>query len=130
MNVAMPQLSVAVGAVHVATWAHVVGLPPLDVRLIFDGQPAITGKILSVTVNVVVQLDEFPAASVTVSVTFVTPVVTVVPAAGDCTIVNPADPEQLSETVNVDLKSGTVAEQELFANADCAGEQALIIGAD
>ena len=52
MKVAIPQLSVAVGAVHVATWLHVAGLPPFDVNAMFDGQPAITGLVLSITVTV------------------------------------------------------------------------------
>ena len=56
MNVDIPQLSVAVGAVHVATCEHVIGLPLFDVKLIFDGQPAITGKVLSVTVTVKLQV--------------------------------------------------------------------------
>ena len=63
MNVDIPQLSVAVGAVHVAVCEHVIGLPPFDVRLMFDGQPAITGLVLSTTVTVKLQVDALPAAS-------------------------------------------------------------------
>jgi hypothetical protein len=44
------------------------------------------GAVTSVTVKVVVQVDELLAASVTVMVTFVVPVPTSVPAAGDWVI--------------------------------------------
>ena len=66
MNDATPQLSVAVGAVHVAICEHVIGLPPLDVKLMFDGQPAITGLVLSTTVTVKLHVDTFPFTSVAV----------------------------------------------------------------
>ena len=129
MNVAIPQLSVAVGAVLVATCEHVIVLPPYDVKLMFNGQPAITGNVLSVTVNVVVQFVAFPAASVAVKVTVVTPVVTVVPATGDCVFVIVPVPVQLSVAVNALVKSGTVAEQLAFAKAVLGAVQFVITGA-
>ena len=59
-----PQLSVAVGSVHAAVWLQ-FALPTPVFTVKFDGQPAITGIVLSTTVtsNEHVKL-LFPAASV------------------------------------------------------------------
>ena len=59
----------------------------------------ICGAVLSVTVKLVVQVAELPAASVTVRVMVVTPVLTSVPAAGDCVMINEAAAVQLSVAV-------------------------------
>ena len=66
------QLSVAVGAVHVATWSHVV-LPAPVVTETSAGQLDTTGAVLSITVMVVLQVLLAPFESVTVKVTFVVP---------------------------------------------------------
>jgi len=95
----------------------------------FDGQPAITGNVLSVTVNVVVQFVALPDASVAVNVTVVTPVVTIDPAAGVCVFVIVPAAVQLSVAVNALTKSGTVAEQLAFANAVFGAVQLVITGA-
>jgi hypothetical protein len=60
-----PQLSLAVGAVHIAVWLQAV-LPIPVVTDIFAGQPVITGTVLSATVTVNVQALVLPAASVKV----------------------------------------------------------------
>ena len=80
-----------------------------------DGHPEITGGVLSVTVNVVEQVEVFKAASLTVIVTVVTPVPTIVPAVGDCVITNELGAVQLSEAVTPPIKSGTTAWQFEFA---------------
>ena len=86
----------------------------------------IVGAVVSATVSDVVQSAELPAASVTVSVTVVTPRPTDVPAMGDWT--TEAMP-QLSAAVIVPVKSGTNALQFDSAESDCAGAQAEIVGA-
>ena len=92
-------------------------------------QAVMVGLILSVTVKLLVQVVALLAASFTVIVTIVTPVVTTVPAIGDCVITNALVAEQLSVATTAEVKSGTVAPQLAFANAVCAGPQLLIIGA-
>ena len=67
----------------------------------------ILGAVISDTVNVLVQVLLFKAASFTVIVTVVTPVPTSVPAVGDCVIVNEPDAVQLSVAVTAPVKSGT-----------------------
>ena len=59
------QLSVAVGAVHVAVCEHDVA-PTLVLTVMFDGHPAITGGVLSITVTVNEQVDSFPEESLAV----------------------------------------------------------------
>ena len=59
------QLSLAVGAVHVATWSQVSRPAPV-VRLMFPGSPAITGLVSSTTVTVKLAVSTFPAASLAV----------------------------------------------------------------
>ena len=66
VNVVTAQLSVAVGAVQVATCVQVAGLAPFDVNTMFEGQPAITGLLLSVTVTVNVQVVTLLCTSVAV----------------------------------------------------------------
>ena len=75
----------------------------------------IFGAVTSDTVNVLVQVLLFNAASFTVIVTVVTPVPTSVPAVGDWVIVNEPDAVQLSVAVTADVKSGTVPWQLPFA---------------
>lgn len=90
---------------------------------------AIVGFILSVTVKLFVQVVALLAASFTVMVIVVTPVVTVVPATGDCVITKAPVAEQLSVACTAEVKLGTVALQLAFANAVCAGPQFVIVGA-
>ena len=72
---------------------------------------------MSDTVNVLVHVLKLPAASVTVSVTVVTPVPTNVPAVGDCVITSEAAAVQLSVAVTPVVKFGTAAWQVLPALA-------------
>ena len=87
-----------------------------------------TGWVLSVTVKEVEQVVKFPAASVTVIVTVVAPVVTGVPAVGDCVMISSFVAVQLSVAVTFPVKSGRVAWHEAFAKADCAGAQVTMTG--
>ena len=66
------QLSVAVGAVHVTTGEHV---------MISAGHAVSTGYSESVTTTLNEQLEEFPKASVPVTVTTVVPIANVEPEA-------------------------------------------------
>jgi len=56
------QLSVAVGAVHVAVAEQLVAPAPVY-TVWFDGHPAITGGVLSITVTVNEQVEMFPEES-------------------------------------------------------------------
>ena len=76
------------------------------------------GAILSVTVNVAEHVLKFPAASVTVMVTVVTPVDTSAPAAGDCVMTSEGVAVQLSVAVTLAVKFGTAAWHEALAKAD------------
>ena len=64
------------------------------------------------------QVVKFPVASVTVIVTVVAPVVTGVPAAGDCVMISAFVAVQLSVAVTSEVKSGRVAWHEALAKAD------------
>jgi hypothetical protein len=91
-----PQLSLAVGAVHVAVLLQTV-LPVPVLTLMLAGQPAITGTVLSATVTVKLQVLVLPAASVKVYVTGVTPTGKVAP--GLCVLLTATVPGQLSVAV-------------------------------
>jgi hypothetical protein len=67
---------IVVGDVHVTIFEHSFAPRP---TVIFVGQPVITGAVLSVTITLKVQVDWFPAASMAVYVTAVTPRLNVVP---------------------------------------------------
>jgi hypothetical protein len=54
---------IVVGGVHVTTFEHSLAA---RLTVIFDGQPVMTGGVLSVTVTLKVHVDLFPAASVAV----------------------------------------------------------------
>jgi hypothetical protein len=54
---------IVVGGVQVTTLAHSFAA---RLTVMFDGQPVITGGVLSVTTTLNVQVDLFPAASVAV----------------------------------------------------------------
>jgi hypothetical protein len=54
---------IVVGGVQVTTLVHSFALSP---TVMFDGQPVMTGGVVSVTVTLKVQVDVFPAASVAV----------------------------------------------------------------
>ena len=64
-TVTFPQLSVAAGAVHVATWSQDVLPGPVD-TLTFEGQPEITGGVSSVTITSNEQVLELLCPSVNV----------------------------------------------------------------
>jgi len=71
---------------------------------------------MSLTMNVVMQLDELLLASVAVTVIVCGPSGRSVPATGDCVRVGLMS--QLSWTVAAAVKSGTAAMQLAFASAD------------
>src|SRR3989441_809004 len=89
---------------------------PLAKALWLEAHVVITGGILSVTVNVAVQLDSLFAASMTCKVTVVTPRPTSVPAAGVWVICSGADPLQSVATRPLVVKSGTGAWQTPLAD--------------
>jgi hypothetical protein len=62
VNVTAPQLSLAIGAIQVAMALQVESAE----SVMFDGQPLITGLVISTTVTLKVQVDVFPAPSVAV----------------------------------------------------------------
>jgi hypothetical protein len=82
------QLSVACGGVHVATAPH----EEFAASVMFEGQPVITGLVLSVTVTLNAHIETFPAPSVAVYFTCVVPTGKEFP--GVCVLVNVT--EQLS----------------------------------
>src|SRR3989442_598021 len=83
---------------------------PLAKALWFEAQVVIVGGVLSVTVKVAVQVASLVAASMTCSVTVVTPSPTNVPAVGVCVINKGAAPLQSLATTPL-VKSGTAAWQ-------------------
>src|SRR5438876_9053814 len=89
---------------------------PLAKALWFEAQVVMVGGVLSVTVKVAVQVDSLVAASVTCSVTVVTPRPTSVPASGVCVIDSGAEPLQSVATTPL-VKSGTGAWQTPLAKA-------------
>jgi hypothetical protein len=74
---------IVVGGVHVTAFEHSFAA---KLTVISEGQPLITGGVLSVTVTLKVQVDLFPAASVAVYVTAVVPRANVAPAGMSATI--------------------------------------------
>src|SRR6266436_4345014 len=90
---------------------------PLAKALWLEAHVVITGGMLSVTVNVAVQVDSLFAASITCKVTVVTPRPTSVPAAGVWVICSGADPLQSVATRPLVVKSGTGAWQTPLAKA-------------
>src|SRR5216117_855486 len=85
------------------------------------------GGVLSVTVKVAVQVDSLVAASVTCSVTVVTPRPTSVPAAGVWVIDSGAEPLQSLATTPL-VKSGTGAWHSPLAKALWFEAQVVIVG--
>jgi len=81
---------------------------------------------VSTTVNVAVHVVVLPAASATVMVTVVAPKLAVLPANGDCVIVN--DELQLSVATTPAVKSGTGAPHEATASAVWFDAQVTIVG--
>ena len=76
--------------------------------------------------NVAVHVVVLPAASATVMVTVVAPKLAVVPANGDCVIVN--DEVQLSVAITPAVKFGTGAPHEATASAVWFDAQVTIVG--
>src|SRR5882724_1342076 len=101
---------------------------PLAKALWLEEQVVITGEVLSVTVKVAVQVDSLFAASMTCSVTVVTPRPTSVPAAGVWVICSGADPLQSVATRPLLVKSGTAAWQTPSAKALWLLAQVVITG--
>jgi hypothetical protein len=62
VNVTGPQLSLAIGATHVAMALHVESA----LSVMFEGHPLIIGLVVSTTVTLKVQVDALPAPSVAV----------------------------------------------------------------
>src|SRR5436309_1082657 len=79
---ALPQLSLAVGTVKVATAVH---CPTSVLFTMLAGQTAMTGAWLSLTVTLKVQALVLPLPSVAVQVTTVVPLAKAVPLAGEQT---------------------------------------------
>src|ERR1043166_5518321 len=84
-------------------------LPLLPAEAVGAGSGEMTGAVVSTTVNEVVTLERFPAASVTVIVTRVEPRPTSDPAFGFCAFCNDPAGLQLSEASKPVRKSGTRA---------------------
>jgi hypothetical protein len=98
------QLSVATGW-KVATAEHWFA----SLFLVMLAGQVIPGGVVSLTVNVVVQVALLSAASFTVTVIVVTPSSTKAPAAGICVMVREPAGVQLSEAVTPPRISGTTA---------------------
>jgi hypothetical protein len=92
VKVETEQLSDAVGAVQVAVAWH----DELAEREMFDGQPVMTGLLLSTTMTLKVQVDDRPDASVAVYVTGVVPIEKRKPEA--CVLIR-VETTQLSDAV-------------------------------
>jgi hypothetical protein len=114
------QLSVTVGVPVLG------GSDSIDVVTVTLPGHVITGGVDSVTVNVVVHMEKFPARSVTVMSTAWTPTDASEPASGDCVMVT-VPHVSLAEVVAV--KSGTGAWHEPVSGAVCGGAQLVMIGA-
>ena len=119
------QLSVAVGAVHVATCEHVEALALLLYTVMLDGHPLTTGAVLSFTVTVNVQVELLPAASVNVYVTGVEPKLKVAPDV--CVLVGVIEPPQLS--IAVGAVHVAIAEHEASAESVILDGHPLTTGA-
>ena len=96
--------------------AVTVKFTAIEVAVEFSGRKTvilaghvITGGVVSFTVNVVVQVALLLAASFTVIVIVVTPLVTSVPAAGFCVTVKEAASVQLSVATTPPITLGTAA---------------------
>jgi hypothetical protein len=109
----LEQLSVTVGAGKFTLAEHFPG-SVLTIRL--AGQ-AITGAVLSITVNVIVQVSLLPEASVAVIVTFDVPSSASIPAGGVWVSLIAATELQLSDTLTALRKFGTGALQSAPAEA-------------
>ena len=92
MSVAVPQLSVAVGADHVAMALH----DAFAESVMLEGNPEITGLVASLTTTLKVHIEELPATSVAVYFTWVVPIGKRLP--GACVRVR-VNPLQLSVAV-------------------------------
>ena len=92
------------------------------------GEQTTIGAVVSLTVNVVVQLALFPAASVAVTVIVWLPRPTRVPGAGDWLKVIALGALQLSLTLAPPMTLGTAAWQLSSALAGCVAEQ-ITVGA-
>jgi hypothetical protein len=98
---------------------------PLAGTVCAGAQVVITGDVVSLTVNEVMQVEKLPNPSVTVIVTGVTPRPTSTPATGDCVIVTPV---QLSLATTCVVKIGTASRHIAFAEPICGGAHMLITG--
>src|SRR5437764_5019879 len=118
------QLSLAVTPPN--TFGTAAWQPPSALALVGAGQLTL-GMVVSLTVNVVVQVALLPAASVAVTVIVWAPRPTSVPAAGDWLKVIPLVPLQLSLAVTSPNTFGTAAWQPASALA-LVGAGQLTVG--
>ena len=85
----------------------------------------IVGAVVSLTVNVVVHVDELLKPSVAVIVTVCGPMPTSVPAVGDCVSVTPV---QLSVAATSGKKLGTAETHDALAEPMCDGAHVVMEG--
>src|SRR5213076_285524 len=119
------QLSLAVTPPK--TFGTAAWQPAPALALVGAGQLTL-GTVVSLTVNVVVQVALLPAASVAVTVIVFVPRPTSVPAAGDWLKVIAPDAVQLSLAVTPPKTLGTAAWQFAFASVPGAAEQTTLGG--
>jgi hypothetical protein len=120
----IPQLSL----LPLSTSAAVIEALPLASNTTVTFLQIAVGGVVSLTVKLVVQVALLFAASFTVIVIVVTPVVTSVPAAGLWVTVNEPDGVQLSLAATPAVTSGTGAWQAEFADAPVGAGQVEITG--
>ena len=104
------------------------GAWPLETASVcwLPAQLLIVGGVVSLTTNDTVQFVEFPALSLTVTITLLVPRPTCVPAVGDWVRLML---EQLSEPTTPPVKSGTGAWPPLTASPDWSDGQVVTTGA-
>jgi hypothetical protein len=95
VSTGVPQLSVAVGGVHVPTAWH----EAFALNVMVEGHPVMTGFVTSLTITLNVQTEELPFPSVAVYLTCVVPMLKRFP--GLCVLVS-VSPPQLSKAVGTD----------------------------
>src|SRR6266513_2873271 len=120
-------LQVSLAVTPLNTFGTAAWQLPSALALVGAGQLT-AGAAVSFTVNVVVQVALLPASSVAVTVIVCAPNPTSVPAAGDCTMVMPLVPLQLSLAVTPLNTFGTAAWQLPSALA-LVGAGQLTVGA-
>src|SRR5204863_460962 len=102
--------------------------PPTAVTVMLLGQEVNAGGVVSFTVNVVVHVEVFPAASFAVIVTVVGPRPTSVPAVGLCVKVIEPAAVQLSVAAAEPVRSGTAAWHEALAEPVWGAGHVVMLG--